>query len=88
MCQSIMFSITSEIYIKLEMTECSYEQIKNNQCKKWMIHIIEKSLSSINWHTTSMYNIVYQNRFCKHKTGCYSNCSSLRVWIIHVNQLC
>lgn len=33
MCQSIMFSITSEIYIKLEMTECTYEQIKNNQCK-------------------------------------------------------
>lgn len=33
MCQSIRFSITSEIYIKLEMTECAYEQIKTSQCK-------------------------------------------------------
>lgn len=30
MCQSIMFSVTSEIYIKLERTECTYGQIKNN----------------------------------------------------------
>lgn len=31
MCQSIMFSITLEIYIKSEMTEYAYVQIKNNQ---------------------------------------------------------
>lgn len=31
MCQSIMFSITLEIYIKSEMKEYAYVQIKNNQ---------------------------------------------------------
>lgn len=45
-----------------------------------------ESLSSVNWHTTYTYNRVYQNRFCKHKPGCYFNCSSLRMWITHVNQ--
>lgn len=33
MWQSIMFPITLEIYIKLEMTEQTYEQSKNNQCE-------------------------------------------------------
>lgn len=36
MCQS-MFPVTLEVYIKLEMTEWIYVQIKNNQCKKWVI---------------------------------------------------
>lgn len=39
MCQSIMFPITLEIYIKLEMTEWIYVQIKNNQWKEWLIHM-------------------------------------------------
>lgn len=39
MCQSIMFPITLEIYIKLEMTEWIYAQIKNNHCKEWVTHM-------------------------------------------------
>lgn len=39
MCQSIMFPITLEIYIKLEMTGWIYAQIKNSQWKEWVIHV-------------------------------------------------
>lgn len=41
MCQSIMFPITLKIYRKLEMTEWTYAQIKNNHCKEWAIQMEE-----------------------------------------------
>lgn len=54
-----MFLITLKIYIKLEMTEWTYIQIKNNQCKEWVIQMKElwQTLSSVNCHTTYMCNM-------------------------------
>lgn len=54
-----MFLITLKIYIKLEMTEWAYIQIKNNQCKEWAIHMKElwQTLSSVNCHMIYMCNI-------------------------------
>lgn len=59
MCQSIMFPITLKIYIKLEMTEWIYAQIKNNHCKGWITHMKElcQTASPENCHTIFMCNI-------------------------------
>lgn len=56
MCQSITFPITLKIYIKLEMTEWIYAQIKNNHCKGWITHMKElcQTSSPENCHTIFM----------------------------------